>query len=284
VIIPPCESDSPRCRARATTSSCSTPRAPRCSLAGAIAPPGRPPLRRGRRPDPGRRAGPSADVDFATASSTTPATRSSIAATAPAASCAIVHEQGLTDQAPSRVETVNNLPELHLQPDGRVTVDMNQPVFDRPHPVRRQRPAAAPRGWLANCGRWIWPGGRWRWPCCRWATRMPCLRVDDVTPRRWPAGPAASSSTSASRAGQRRLPAGADRSHVALRVYERDAGETLACGTGACAAVVAGIRLGWLDRAGRRATRGGRLTIEWAGRRRPVLMTGPADDRVRRRN
>ena len=71
-----------------------------------------------------------------------------------------------------------------------------------------------------------------------------------------------------------------DRSHIRLRVYERGAGETLACGTGACAAVVAGIRLGLLDARVDVQTRGGLLTIEWAGQRAdtqaPVLMTGPA--------
>ena len=71
-----------------------------------------------------------------------------------------------------------------------------------------------------------------------------------------------------------------DRSHVRLRVYERGAGETLACGTGACAAVVAGIRLGLLDPCVDVDTRGGRLTIEWAGAQgqdwAPVRMTGPA--------
>jgi diaminopimelate epimerase len=68
-----------------------------------------------------------------------------------------------------------------------------------------------------------------------------------------------------------------DRSHVALRVYERDAGETLACGTGACAAVVAGIRLGWLDARVDVQARGGLLTVEWAGGDAHVLMTGPAE-------
>jgi hypothetical protein len=68
------------------------------------------------------------------------------------------------------------------------------------------------------------------------------------------------------RAGQRRLPAGAvSRSDVRLRVHERGAGETLACGTGACAAVVAGIRLGWLDAAVEVHARGGDLRVEWAG-------------------
>ena len=66
------------------------------------------------------------------------------------------------------------------------------------------------------------------------------------------------------------------RDRIALRVYERDAGETLACGTGACAAVVAGIRLGWLDAAVEVQARGGQLRIEWAGGQSPVLMTGPA--------
>jgi len=69
-----------------------------------------------------------------------------------------------------------------------------------------------------------------------------------------------------------------DRAHVRLRVYERGAGETLACGTGACAAVVAGIRLGLLDARVDVQTRGGRLTIEWAGGERDaVLMSGPAE-------
>ena len=68
-----------------------------------------------------------------------------------------------------------------------------------------------------------------------------------------------------------------DRSHVRLRVFERGAGETLACGTGACAAVVAGIRLGLLDARVQVHTRGGLLTIDWAGGLQdPVFMTGPA--------
>jgi diaminopimelate epimerase len=71
-----------------------------------------------------------------------------------------------------------------------------------------------------------------------------------------------------------------DRSRVRLRVWERGAGETLACGTGACAAVVAGIREGLLDDTVRVATRGGQLTIRWAGGENDptgsVWMTGPA--------
>jgi len=67
-----------------------------------------------------------------------------------------------------------------------------------------------------------------------------------------------------------------DREHIKLRVYERGTGETLSCGTGACAAVVAGIRRGLLDDTVHVATRGGALTIRWAGAQSPVLLTGPA--------
>jgi diaminopimelate epimerase len=66
------------------------------------------------------------------------------------------------------------------------------------------------------------------------------------------------------------------RRRILLRVYERGAGETLACGTGACAAVVAGILRGLLDHEVTVATRGGDLGISWAGESKPVMMTGPA--------
>ena len=66
------------------------------------------------------------------------------------------------------------------------------------------------------------------------------------------------------------------RSHIKLRVYERGAGETLACGTGACAAVVAGIRRGLLDSPVRVTARGGELAVAWAGGDAPVFLSGPA--------
>jgi len=67
-----------------------------------------------------------------------------------------------------------------------------------------------------------------------------------------------------------------DRQHVRLRVFERGSGETLSCGTGACAAVVSGIRRGLLDSPVSVATHGGTLSIAWAGIGEPVLMSGPA--------
>ena len=67
-----------------------------------------------------------------------------------------------------------------------------------------------------------------------------------------------------------------DRTHIRLRVYERGAGETLACGTGACAAVVIGIERGLLQSTVQVNMRGGELTIRWEGEGQPVWMTGPA--------
>jgi diaminopimelate epimerase len=67
-----------------------------------------------------------------------------------------------------------------------------------------------------------------------------------------------------------------DRGHIRLRVYERGSGETLACGTGACAAVVTGIELGLLDSMVKVSFRGGDLVVRWGGGNEPVWMTGPA--------
>ena len=67
-----------------------------------------------------------------------------------------------------------------------------------------------------------------------------------------------------------------DRGHIRLRVYERGAGETLACGTGACAAVVTGINRGLLESTVEVSTRGGNLIIRWEGKNQPVWMTGAA--------
>ncbi len=66
-----------------------------------------------------------------------------------------------------------------------------------------------------------------------------------------------------------------DRQHIKLRVYERGAGETLACGTGACAAVVVGNLQGYLDQSVNVSLLGGELSIYWAGGESPVMMTGP---------
>ena len=189
-----------------------------------------------------------------------------------------VHEHGLTDKTTVRVETVNNLLELHLQPDGQVTVDMNRPVFDhalvpfnaaglQPRPVHGFElwPLALADGALAEVA------------VLSMGNPHAVQRVADVdTAAVGLVGPMVEQHERF----PRRVNAGfmqvVTRSHVRLRVYERDAGETLACGTGACAAVVAGIRLGWLDRRVQVDMRGGSLSIAWPGDDASVLMTGPA--------
>lgn len=189
-----------------------------------------------------------------------------------------VHDAGLTDRRSVRVETMNTQLELHLQADGRVTVDMGAPVFELP---RVPFDAAGLQPKEAN-GFTLWPidaaGATVHIGVLSMGNPHAVQVVDDVdTAPVATQGPAIESH----RRFARNVNAGflqvLDRGHVKLRVYERDAGETLACGTGACAAVVAGIRQGLLDARVDVDTRGGRLTIEWRGGATPVLMTGPAE-------
>ncbi len=189
-----------------------------------------------------------------------------------------VRERGLTDKTTVRVETVNNRLELHWQADGRVTVDMNAPVFELAQ-VPFDAMGLAPRD--VN-GFGLWPldvaGQRIDVAVLSMGNPHAVLRVDDIdTAPVATLGPAIECHARF----PRRVNAGfmqvRSRSEIALRVYERGAGETLACGTGACAAVVAGIRLGWLGAKVEVHTRGGVLSIEWQGGTSPVLMTGPAE-------
>jgi diaminopimelate epimerase len=181
-----------------------------------------------------------------------------------------VRDQGLTPKDTIRVQTMSGVIEPRLNADGRVTVDMGAPIFDLP-----QVPFDA-GGLTAQ------PQGSWeKWPLAladqsQEATIFVAVvsmgnphavqLVDDVeTAPVLQQGPQIEQHPRF----PRRVNAGfmqvVDRSHIRLRVYERGAGETLACGTGACAAVVAGIRLGLLDDRVEVQTRGGSLTIEWAG-------------------
>jgi diaminopimelate epimerase len=191
-----------------------------------------------------------------------------------------VRDQGLTSKDAIRVQTLGGVIEPRLTPDGRVTVNMGAPVFalaDIPFQPAEQAPSA--KEWQ-------------KWPLELMDGTLLAIvfvavvsmgnphavqLVDDVDTApvlRW--GPLIEHHPSF----PRRVNAGfmqiVDRSHIRLRVFERGAGETLACGSGACAAVVAGIRLGLLDPAVQVHTRGGLLTVAWAGANAPVLMTGPA--------
>jgi diaminopimelate epimerase len=194
-----------------------------------------------------------------------------------------VREHGLTDKTSIRVETVNNLLTLQWQADGRVTVDMNAPFFAH---------ADLPFDAAGLASRAV--GDFELWPLAldgdlvaevavlSMGNPHAVLRVGDVDSAPvadW--GPRIEGHPRFARKVNAGFLQVLDRGRVKLRVYERNAGETLACGTGACAAVVAGIRLGWLDERVDVETRGGRLTIEWQGRsvglQAPVWMTGPAE-------
>ena len=181
-----------------------------------------------------------------------------------------VREQGLTDKTEIRVGTQSGVIVPKLEADGRVTVDMGVPQFE---PARI--PFLAERRALTYQ---LEVGGA--------AIEISALSMGnphavqlvkdvDAAPVRTQ-GPA----IEAHARFPQRVNAGyiqiIDRGRIKLRVYERGAGETLACGTGACAAVVAGIQRDLLDPRVVVTTRGGDLGISWQGEGKPVLMTGPA--------
>lgn len=190
-----------------------------------------------------------------------------------------VHDRGLTHKRRVRVETVNNLLELQLEDDGRVTVDMNKPVFDLP--AVPFDPSGLTSRLEADFELWpleIGEDRRVEVAVLSMGNPHAVQRVADV--REAPVtelGPCIEAHPRFPRKVNAGFMQVLSRSQVALRVFERDAGETLACGTGACAAVVAGIRLGWLDRRVDVQARGGLLTIQWDADDGHVLMTGPAE-------
>ena len=189
-----------------------------------------------------------------------------------------VRDHGLIDRNTVRVATVNNVLELTLRADGRVTVDMNRPVFELSQ-LPFDAAGLAPRA----------VGGFALWPLDVGDSVVEVALVSMGNPHAVQIvanvdeaavesiGPAVESHDRFPRKVNAGFMQIVDRGHIRIRVHERDAGETLACGTGACAAVVAGIRLGLLDAKVEVEARGGHLTIEWAGGASPVLMTGPAE-------
>jgi diaminopimelate epimerase len=243
------------------------------------------------------RPAPNADVDFAYAIHN--ADGGEVEHCGNGARCFVryVRQQGLTNKTTVRVKTVNQVLTLTEQADGRVTVDMGAPRFERDQipfdPVLAQPTASG-----------LWQ--KWRLTqqnivgaatnlgaeilSCEVAVlsmgnpHAVQVVADVDTAPVLTLGPWVESHP----AFPRRVNAGfmqiVSRSSIRLRVFERGAGETLACGTGACAAVVAGIRLGLLDSRVDVLARGGTLTVEWAGMlpgeplnlSAPVMMTGPA--------
>jgi len=192
-----------------------------------------------------------------------------------------VRERGLSGKDRIRVRTMKGVIEPELTPDGRVTVDMGPPVF---------APAEIP---FDDTGLSLLPLGSWgNWPLALDNTAPTATlliatvsmgnphavtvvdNVDTAPVALW--GPLVQASPRFAQGVNVGFMQVLSRASVRLRVFERGVGETLACGTGACAAVVAGIRLGFLDGRVDVHTRGGALTIAWAGEGEPVFMTGPA--------
>ncbi|MCX7896254.1 MAG: diaminopimelate epimerase [Rhodocyclaceae bacterium] len=182
-----------------------------------------------------------------------------------------VHEEGLTDRREIRVETAAGLITPRLEDDGRVTVEMGVPRF---------APADIP--FLADgeamTYRLEYAGRAAEIAVVSMGNPHAVQFVDNVdTAPVARDGPLIESHPRF----PKRVNAGfaqiVDAHTVRLRVYERGVGETLACGTGACAAAVIGIRLGRLSTPVRVIMRGGELSIAWAGAKHPVFMTGPAE-------
>ena len=188
-----------------------------------------------------------------------------------------VTEKGLTDKRAIRVETLSGVIEPRLEADGGITVDMGAPILE---PARVPFDAAGLEGRQQGDDT-LWPldaDGATVWISAVSMGNPHAVQVVEDSET----APVASQGPAIEQHARfpKRVNAGfmqvLDRHAIRLRVFERGAGETLACGTGACAAVVAGIRRGLLDTPVKVATRGGDLSIAWAGGTAPVLLTGPA--------
>ncbi len=181
-----------------------------------------------------------------------------------------VRDHGLSDKNEIRVETMNGIIVPRLEADGQVSVDMGQPRFE-PNEIPFVADRRAPTYRLSLADKII------EISAISMGNPHAVQVVDDVD-----AAPIAIDGPQIEHHASfpKRVNAGfmqvLDRGHIKLRVYERGAGETLACGTGACAAVVAGIQRGLLDSTVLVSTRGGELTIRWDGAGHSVMMTGPA--------
>jgi diaminopimelate epimerase len=181
-----------------------------------------------------------------------------------------VLDKRLTVKKRIKVETRGGIIELEMRPDGQVTVDMGPP---------RLSPTAIP--FVADAEALNYAvdveGQSIELAAVSMGNPHAVIRVDDAD-----SAPVKSLGPKIEQHPRfpQRVNVGflqiIDRQHGKLRVWERGAGETQACGTGACAAAVAAIRQGWMDSPLQLELPGGKLCIEWAGAGQPVMMTGPA--------
>jgi diaminopimelate epimerase len=188
-----------------------------------------------------------------------------------------VTEKKLTDKRKIRVETMSGIIEPHLEDNGNITVDMGPPVLlPQDVPFNTEGLLGKVEGEQT-----LWPldvRGTTEWIAAISMGNPHAVQVvADVD-----TAPVGEHGALIERHARfpKRVNAGfmqiIGRNEIKLRVFERGAGETLACGTGACAAVVSGIRRGLLASPVRVHTRGGDLSIAWAGDTLPVMMSGPA--------
>ncbi|GKS68553.1 diaminopimelate epimerase [Nitrosomonas sp. PY1] len=181
-----------------------------------------------------------------------------------------VHDQSLTQQREIRIETLSGIISPKLEDNGNVTVNMGKPIF---------RPEDIP--FLAEKTEKTYPieinDDLVTISVLSMGNPHAVRIVEDVETAPVDTEGALIESH---RVFPKRVNVGymqiVDRSCIRLRVFERGAGETLACGTGACAAVVAGINLGLLEHRVTVNTRGGKLIIDWQQGDAPVWMSGPA--------
>lgn len=182
-----------------------------------------------------------------------------------------VHDHGLTHKNEIRIETLSGVISPKLETNGNITVNMGKPIFE-PQAIPFIAEKREPTYSLEVQDRLITIS------VLSMGNPHAVLVVQDVDTAPVETKGALIETHSCF---PKKVNVGfmqiVDRNHIKLRVFERGAGETLACGTGACAAVVAGINLGLLDRQVVVSTRGGELTIRWPGDDEPVWMTGPAE-------
>jgi diaminopimelate epimerase len=181
-----------------------------------------------------------------------------------------VHDQKLTRKREIRVETLTGVIRPRLEVDGQVSVDMGAPMLEATRIPFVS--AATDLVQMLDVA-----GKRVEITALSMGNPHAVQVVDDVDTA--PVGTQGPQIESHPRF-PKRVNAGfmqiIDRQHIRLRVFERGTGETLACGTGACAAAVTGILRGLLDSPVHIETRGGKLSVAWPGMGAPVMMTGPA--------
>lgn len=179
-----------------------------------------------------------------------------------------VREQGLTDRTTIKVRTQERVLTLTALPDERVTVAMGAPIFEH-----AQIPYIAPLNKMKQPWDYVVSMGNPHAVCVVDAAAVDLQATPVLT-----LGPVIQANNAFPQGVNVGFMHVVSKSKITLRVYERGSGETLACGTGACAAVVAGIQLGLLDSTVAVATRGGELVISWDASMpsASVMMTGPA--------